>query len=175
RFDWRIAGDPALAPLQVFDDGRETWLQYPADQPAPAVFARTALGDRLLRPRRDRDYLILQGVPDRIVLRGGLSQAQAWRDPLAVPPAAGAGAVPDEPNTPDAQRPVAAPQAVSLDFRRSTTPSMPIPAAHLPAPAPEPQPRPMPYPIPPAPMPDEVPGPAAIVSAGQARAASFEV
>lgn len=190
RFDWRIAGDPALAPLQVFDDGRETWLQYPADQPAPAVFARTALGDRLLRPRRDRDYLILQGVPDRIVLRGGLSQAQAWRDPLAVPPAAGAGsalppaaalpvsvpgAVPDEPNTPDAQRPVAAPQAVSLDFRRSTTPSMPIPAAHLPAPAPEPQPRPMPYPIPPAPMPDEVPGPVAIVSAGQARAASFEV
>ncbi len=74
RFDWRIAGDPALAPLQVFDDGRETWLQYPADQPAPAVFERTAGGDRLLRPRRERDYLILRGVPDRIVLRGGLSR-----------------------------------------------------------------------------------------------------
>lgn len=180
RFDWRIAGDPALAPLQVFDDGRETWLQYPADQPAPAVFARTALGDRLLRPRRDRDYLILQGVPDRIVLRGGLSQAQAWRDPLAAPPAAGAGSVlppaaalPVPGAAPDAPRPVAAPQAVSLDSRRSSTPPMPVPAAHLPAPAP--QPRPMPDPVPPVPMPDDAPGRAVAVSAAQTRAASFEV
>src|SRR5690606_2527930 len=73
RFDWHISGDPALAPLQVFDDGHQTWLQYPADQPLPAVFERTPDGDRLLRPRRDQDYLILRGVPGRMVLRGGLS------------------------------------------------------------------------------------------------------
>ncbi|WP_423754355.1 TcpQ domain-containing protein [Castellaniella defragrans] len=95
RFDWRIAGDPALAPLQVFDDGRETWLQYPADQPAPAVFERTARGDRLLRPRRERDYLVLSGVPERVVLRGGLSWAEAWRGAGAAPDAAPAMSAPE--------------------------------------------------------------------------------
>jgi len=79
RFDWRIAGEPALAPLQVFDDGRRTWLHYPPDQPAPAVFERTPRGDRLLRPHRQGDYLVLSGVPAHIVLRGGLLQADAWR------------------------------------------------------------------------------------------------
>src|SRR5690606_41357496 len=71
RFDWRIAGDPALAPLQVFDDGREAWLQDPQGQAAPALFERTARGDRPVRPRRGRGDLGLGGGPERHVQRGG--------------------------------------------------------------------------------------------------------
>lgn len=157
RFDWRIAGDPALAPQQVFDDGRETWLQYPAGQPVPAVFERLTGGDRLLRPRRDGDFLILRGVPQRIVLRGGLSQAEAWRPietssleadlsaPVTTPERAGSAAVapamtahPARPGTP----PVS--EAVRV-----------TPVAHLPMPAPPPGPASPPAapvpPIPPAP------------------------
>ncbi len=129
RFDWRISGDPALAPLQIFDDGRETWLQYPADQPAPAVFERTARGDRLLQPRRDRDYLILRGVPERIVLRGGLSQAEAWRE-------TGTSSMPQA-------------EAVAVPSARDSAHGVDTPMAHLPMPLPSP--RPLPPPMPPAP------------------------
>ncbi|MHA3902964.1 TrbG/VirB9 family P-type conjugative transfer protein [Castellaniella sp. WN] len=133
RFDWRIAGDPALAPLQVFDDGRETWLQYPAGQAEPAVFERTARGDRLLRPRRDRDYLVLGGVPERIVLRGGLSRAEAWREPEAP----SADAIP--------AAFVSVPAATSLETAPDRAAVTPV--AHLPMPAP--RPRPIPPPVPP--------------------------
>lgn len=129
RFDWRIAGDPALAPLQVFDDGHETWLHYPADQAVPAVFERTARGDRLLRPRRDRDYLILNGVPERIVLRGGLSQAEAWR----------AAETPPVPTL----------EASAMPVAQDPTHPGNTPVAHLPMPMPNP--RPLPPPVPPAP------------------------
>ncbi|MGB6006829.1 TcpQ domain-containing protein [Castellaniella sp.] len=79
HFDWRLSGDADLAPLQVFDDGRDTWLQYPAGQTAPALFERSAAGDRLLRARREGDYLVLRGVPDHLLMRGGLLQAEARR------------------------------------------------------------------------------------------------
>ncbi|MGB5806629.1 TcpQ domain-containing protein [Castellaniella sp.] len=146
RFDWRISGDPALAPLQIFDDGRETWLQYPADQPAPAVFERTARGDRLLRPRRDRDYLILRGVPERIVLRGGLSQAEAWRETGTS-------------STPQAE-------AMAVPSARDSAHGVDTPVAHLPMPLPSPRPPPPP-PLPPA--------PSAPAASARARALSFEV
>ena len=133
RFDWRIGGDPALAPLQVFDDGRETWLQYPVDQPVPAVFERTAWGDRLLLPRREPGYLILRGVPERIVLRGGLSQAEAWRAPDTLP-------LPD-----------AGPVSVQVPEPQASA-TEPAPIAHLPVPAPRPVPAPLP-PVPPPPRP----------------------
>ncbi|MGB6241810.1 MAG: TcpQ domain-containing protein [Castellaniella sp.] len=79
HFDWRLSGDADLAPLQIFDDGRETWLQYPAGQAVPALFARTAAGDRLLQARRTGDYLVLRGVPDHLLMRGGLLVAEARR------------------------------------------------------------------------------------------------
>lgn len=94
RFDWHMDGDPSLAPLQVFDDGRRTWLQYPAGQPAPAVFERTVAGDRLLHPGREGDYLVIQGVPARLLVRGGQLQARIWRESGADSPAPGAGVGP---------------------------------------------------------------------------------
>ncbi len=181
RFDWRIAGDPALAPLQVFDDGRETWLQYPAGQPAPAVFERTARGDRLLRPKRDLDYLILRGVPARIILRGGLSQAEAWRAP-------GRSSTPDDPSVTSALPAdddglAVAPQAggALADQAPRTMDAASGAAPPLPAPHPRPVPPPV-QPVSPA-FPvrenDGVPGRGAVPSAVQTvtgdRGASFEV
>ncbi len=189
RFDWRIAGDPALAPLQVFDDGRETWLQYPVGQPVPAVFERAAGGDRLLRPRREGDYLILRGVPERIVLRGGLSRAEAWRAPGTTPaPEAGLPALPSAAagfaSAPrDAESMVAAQGAVPDGAAGPARTAVPA-VAHLPMPAP--RPRPMPPPVPPAPPapPERLdrpsgdtagPAAAAVRAPATARATSFEV
>jgi hypothetical protein len=79
HFGWQLSGDPDLAPLQVFDDGTDIWLQYPAGQAVPAVFARTPAGDTLLRARRDGDYLRVRGVHSHLLMRGGLSMAEARR------------------------------------------------------------------------------------------------
>ena len=47
-FDWQLSGDQAVAPLQVFDDGHQSWLQSPPGQPLPALFAQTSAGKQPL-------------------------------------------------------------------------------------------------------------------------------
>lgn len=71
NFDWQLSGDPQIAPLQVFDDGRRTWLQFAADQSPPALFRRTERGDTLLKAARDGAYLVLDGVWPHVLVRGG--------------------------------------------------------------------------------------------------------
>lgn len=145
RFDWRLSGDASVAPLQVFDDGHQTWLQYPSAQTAPAVFARTPAGDRLLRAQREGDYLIVRGVPDRLVIRGGLLQAEAWKQPPAgvVGPASGSAteslAVTAQPLAPAAPVPQTMPAksepADQQVAARTGTPGAPASANRKPAPA----------------------------------------
>lgn len=70
-FAWRLSGDKAVAPLQVFDNGRRTWLQFAPQQPWPAVFEHTAMGDRPLGYTREGPYMVLSGVWPKLLLRGG--------------------------------------------------------------------------------------------------------
>ncbi|WP_442592402.1 TcpQ domain-containing protein [Parapusillimonas sp. JC17] len=70
-FAWRLSGDRAVAPLQVFDDGRQTWLQFSESQAVPAIFARGAKGDQLLSYARQGPYVVLPGVWPELILRGG--------------------------------------------------------------------------------------------------------
>ncbi|WP_353146724.1 TcpQ domain-containing protein [Pollutimonas bauzanensis] len=70
-FSWRLSGDRAVAPLQVFDNGRQTWLQFVSGQALPAVFEHTAAGDRPLSYTREGPYMLLDGVWPMLVLRGG--------------------------------------------------------------------------------------------------------
>lgn len=121
RFDWHMDGDPSLAPLQAFDDGRRTWLQYPAGQPAPALFERTASGDRLLHPKREGDYLVVSGVPARLLVRGGPLQAQIWRESGAGSSAPGSAA----PAVPTPA--TASVQAFAADSPPLAVPSLPVP------------------------------------------------
>lgn len=70
-FRWRLSGDQAVAPLQVFDDGRRTWLQFAPGQAVPAIFRGGARGDQPLDYRRAGPYVVLDGVWPKLVLRGG--------------------------------------------------------------------------------------------------------
>lgn len=70
-FRWRLSGDRAVAPLQVFDDGRQTWLQFASGQAVPAIFRGGARGDQPLDYRRAGPYVVLDGVWPKLVLRGG--------------------------------------------------------------------------------------------------------
>lgn len=77
RFDWRLSGHRAVAPLQVFDDGRDTWLQFTPGQALPAIFAVRDGGEILLPYDRRDPYVRIAGVWPHLLLRGGGLQAHA--------------------------------------------------------------------------------------------------
>lgn len=115
NFGWRLSGDKAVAPLQVFDNGRKMWLQFVPDQALPAIFARTPQGDHPLSYRREGPYVVLPQVWSKLVLRGGSLQSIIERapDPVPMPAAsgspAGAGVLPAQGgDTSSAKSPIAA-------------------------------------------------------------------
>ncbi|MBP6020184.1 MAG: TcpQ domain-containing protein [Burkholderiaceae bacterium] len=78
-FAWRLSGDRQVAPLQVFDNGKQTWLQFQPDQSLPAIFQHTPQGDRPLTYQRQGPYVVLPGVWPHLVLRGGQLQSRVER------------------------------------------------------------------------------------------------
>ncbi|WP_129240582.1 TcpQ domain-containing protein [Achromobacter veterisilvae] len=114
RFDWQLSGDPAVAPMQVFDDGKETWLQFAPGQALPAIFGIGGDGERALPYFRRDPYVVLTGGWNSLSFRGGRLTARAQRmQPLA---ASGHERMPSEPPAvaqrigppPGAQAPVGA-------------------------------------------------------------------
>jgi len=135
HFAWKLSGNRAVAPLQVFDNGRQTWLQFPPGQPIPAVFARLPQGDQLLIPTTGSAGLVmLDGVWPQLIIRGGALQSMALRmpdtesaavvpsAPVPPPPAPVLPATPVSPVTP----------TTAVTTPGHTTASLP-PAAETPA------------------------------------------
>ncbi|CUI72462.1 TrbG/VirB9 family P-type conjugative transfer protein [Achromobacter sp. 2789STDY5608621] len=103
-FDWRLSGDPAVAPMQVFDDGRETWLQFAPGQPVPAIFGVDAAGERVLPYARRDPYVVLAGRWDGLAFRGGRLAARARR--ASCLPREGRGACGSSPTVQGADNPL---------------------------------------------------------------------
>jgi hypothetical protein len=78
-FSWRLSGDRAVAPLQVFSDSTHTWLQWQTGQVLPAIFGFTEVGEQLVTYERHGPYAKLEGAWTRLVFRGAHQQAQARR------------------------------------------------------------------------------------------------
>ena len=78
-FSWRLSGDRAVAPLQVFSDSTHTWLQWQTGQLLPAIFGLTEAGEQLVTYERRGPYAKLEGAWTRLVFRGAHQQAQARR------------------------------------------------------------------------------------------------
>jgi len=76
-FAWRLSGDRTVGPLQVFDNGRDTWLQFLPDQALPAVFGVRDGVAYLLPYQRRGPYVHVTGIWSRLVLRGGALTANA--------------------------------------------------------------------------------------------------
>ncbi|ETH88571.1 toxin co-regulated pilus biosynthesis protein Q [Bordetella pertussis STO1-CHOC-0018] len=80
RFDWQLSGDPAVAPLQVFDDARRIWLQFAPGQPIPAIFAHGAGGERPVPYLRRDPYIVVDGAWPALSLRAAaISRRMAQR------------------------------------------------------------------------------------------------
>lgn len=73
-FDYSVQGDPRAKPLQVFDDGQRTFLQYRATDDIPAfISTRTS---ELLIPRKEGPYTVINGTPRDFVAQLGSSSAR---------------------------------------------------------------------------------------------------
>lgn len=79
-FAYRLSGDRRVAPVQVFDDGRTTWLQFQPGQTLPAVFVAgptAASAGQLASYTQQGPYLVLNGTANAFVLRIGAITARA--------------------------------------------------------------------------------------------------
>ncbi len=127
-FNWRLSGDRAVAPLQVFGTGRQIWLQFAAGQQVPAIFASTAQGDAPVAYRRQDPYVVIDGAWQSLVLRGGRYAARAVRQDAATSAAAQAHQV-----APKTERNVPQDQsAAALAGQQGALQSRPILGQHAP-------------------------------------------
>lgn len=88
NFNWNLAGDDGISPLQVFDDGQRVYLQFPQGANAPAVFAETPAGPILLTPDTQPPYTVVNGLETKLSFRLQNRTARAWRaapDPIQAP------------------------------------------------------------------------------------------
>lgn len=84
RFDYRITGDrPAWRPLRAFDDGRQTYIEFPASLgqgEAPPLFVLGADGKAELVNYRVQDrFYVIDRLFDAAELRLGLKKQQIVR------------------------------------------------------------------------------------------------
>lgn len=83
RFDYRISGDtPRWRPLRAFDDGRQTFIEFPAaiaQDEAPPLFVLGAGGAELVNYRMAGRFYVVDRLFDAAELRLGAKQQQVVR------------------------------------------------------------------------------------------------
>lgn len=77
NFAWTMTGDVALHPARAYDDGRATFLAWPADRAVPAILVRNPDGvEGPVNYTVRGEAIVVEGVPREIVLRSGDNAAQ---------------------------------------------------------------------------------------------------
>ena len=84
-FGWKLSGDRAVAPLQVFSDTSRTWLQWLPGQILPIILGVSEQGEQVLTYLRQGPYTIIEGQWPALIFRSARQQARARRvdSPLA--------------------------------------------------------------------------------------------
>lgn len=123
-FGWKLSGERAIAPLQVFSDVKQTWLQWLPQQATPIILTPDREGERVLSYTRQDPYTIIAGHWPRLIFRLGNQQAQARRvrsdqqvsrlsvQQPSVSPDPASGASPATDLSPSALTPATAPKQV---------------------------------------------------------------
>ena len=78
-FGWKLSGDRAVAPLQVFSDTSRTWMQWLPGQILPIILGATEQGEQVLTYLRQGPYTILDGHWPALLFRSAHQQARARR------------------------------------------------------------------------------------------------
>lgn len=76
NFAWLLRGKRNLLPSRIYDDGGATYLSWPAGAPIPAIQVRNETGEEGPANFAVRgDVIVIDGVPELIVLRSGKNSA----------------------------------------------------------------------------------------------------
>lgn len=75
-FNYLSTGDSAARPVQVFDDGRSTYLQFRPGMVVPAIFSNKSGAPQLLVPAQEGPYVKVPELHGRFLLQVGRAQAQ---------------------------------------------------------------------------------------------------
>jgi hypothetical protein len=78
-FGWKLSGDRAVAPLQVFSDASRTWLQWLPGQVLPIILGASHQGEQVLTYLRQGPYTIIEGHWPALLFRSAQQQARARR------------------------------------------------------------------------------------------------
>jgi type IV secretion system protein VirB9 len=77
NFAWKHKGKSALFPSRIYDDGNSTYLTWPAKTPIPAMQIKNEKGDEGPVNFAVRgEVIVVEGVPDLIILRSGKDKAE---------------------------------------------------------------------------------------------------
>lgn len=76
RYDFSYTAESRLRPAQVFDDGRDTYFQFPSGAAVPAIFVQTADGPVLAEPELQAQWVRIKGLHAEFLLRLGLQQSR---------------------------------------------------------------------------------------------------
>ena len=74
NFDYAVFGEGKSRPIQVFDDGVNTYLQFKAGSDIPAFMSSN--GDRKFNYELDGPYAVIRGTPHDIVAQFGQSRSR---------------------------------------------------------------------------------------------------
>ena len=74
-FAYVAQGDPRLTPIQVFDNGKQTWLQLSQLRPLPVILAITSAGEVMLPSRQEGQMLIIDRVEQQLAIVVGRTRA----------------------------------------------------------------------------------------------------
>ena len=80
NFAWSVKGPAQLRPQRVYDDGRALYLVWSKDVPLPAIVTSGDDGSEgALSYSVNGDLIVVDSVPDRLVLRSGRESAVLTR------------------------------------------------------------------------------------------------
>jgi len=69
-FNYQFKGQASTNPIQVFDDGKNTFFQFPMDRNTPAIFVESVCGTKvLLNPIKNGNFHVVQNRFAKFILQ----------------------------------------------------------------------------------------------------------